>query len=386
LKLNVIVIGGGGTGVATAYDLAQRGMAVILLERGEITSGTTGRHHGLFHSGARYVVNDPASARECIQENRILRRIVPGVIEGNGGLFVALTDEDLAYLPHFLEGCANCGIPTRQLTPQQALRWEPNLNPKLKVAVEVPDGSFDGWRLVACFLASAQQVGVDVRRFTEVIGFRQVGRTVTGVIVQDHATKQRYELGADLVVNATGAWADQLGQLAGVRVPVQPSPGVLVAVEGRLTNRVINRLHLPGDGDVLVPQRLLTVIGTTSWLTDNPDRLEIPPEHVQLMLEKGTELVPALAKSPLKAAWAAARPLLKSEVTSDGREISRTFQVFDHAVREGVEGLISVAGGKAITLRLMGEAVANEVCRKLGVDAHCHTAETPLLPHYAYRG
>ena len=96
----MIVVGGGGTGGALAHDLALRGLAVTLLERGELTSGTTGRHHGLLHSGSRYAVNDPESAGECIAENRILRRIAPGSFEENGGLFVA-TDEDMDYLPRF---------------------------------------------------------------------------------------------------------------------------------------------------------------------------------------------------------------------------------------------------------------------------------------------
>ena len=123
---HVLIVGGGGTGGALAHDLALRGLRVTLVERGEFTSGTTGRHHGLLHSGARYAVNDHESAVECIEENRILRTIAPGSFEENDGLFVAITDEDMAYLPGFLEGCAASGIPAEQLTPEQALRLEPN--------------------------------------------------------------------------------------------------------------------------------------------------------------------------------------------------------------------------------------------------------------------
>ena len=150
----VIVVGGGGTGGALAHDLVLRGLAMTLLERGELTSGTTGRHHGLLHSGGRYAVNDPESAVECIAENRILRRIAPGSFEENGGLFVALTDEDMDYLPRFLAGCAACGIPTRELTVDQALSLEPGLNPALKAAVWVPDATMDAMRLVVLIDAS----------------------------------------------------------------------------------------------------------------------------------------------------------------------------------------------------------------------------------------
>ena len=84
--VRVCIIGGGGTGAALAYDLSLRGLSVILYEKGEFTSGTTGRHHGQLHSGARYAVADRAIARECMEETLILRRIVPEAIEYNGGV------------------------------------------------------------------------------------------------------------------------------------------------------------------------------------------------------------------------------------------------------------------------------------------------------------
>ena len=81
----IIIIGGGGTGAALAHDLSLRGFSVSLFEKGPLLSGTTGRHHGLLHSGARYAVNDPEAARECIEENTILRKIAPDALEQNGG-------------------------------------------------------------------------------------------------------------------------------------------------------------------------------------------------------------------------------------------------------------------------------------------------------------
>ena len=101
---HVLIVGGGGTGGALAHDLTLRGLKVTLVERGEFTSGTTGRHHGLLHSGARYAVNDRESAVECIEENTILRRICPGTFEENDGLFVAVTDEDMDVPRRLREG------------------------------------------------------------------------------------------------------------------------------------------------------------------------------------------------------------------------------------------------------------------------------------------
>lgn len=381
---HVLIIGGGGTGAAVAYDLALRGLRVTLVERGEVTSGTTGRHHGLLHSGARYVVRDPPSARECIQENRILRRIAPESFELNGGLFVALTEDDLAYRPHFLEACAACGIPARELRPEEALRREPNLNPALKAVVEVPDATMDPWRLTIRFLASAKHHGAEIRTFTEVIAILLTQRTVTGVRVEDYHTGRIYDIDADMVVNAAGPWAGRVATLAGVSLPMHLCPGVMVAVEGRWTNRVINRMHPPGDGDTVVPQRALSVIGTTSWVVEDPDQVCLPEQHVRLMLEKGTEMVPAIERAGVRAAWSAVRPLVAPGEAITGRELSRTFDCFDHAVRDGVEGFVTVVGGKATTARAMAEATGTMVCRKLRIDVPCRTREVPLLPHTAY--
>ncbi len=384
-KPHVVVIGGGATGAALAHDLSLRGVRVTVVERGEVTSGTTGRHHGLLHSGARYAVKDQESAKECIEENMILRKIAPGSFELNNGLFVAITDEDMAYRPAFLEGLETCGIPYKEITPQEALAREPNLNPEVKAAVEVPDGTMDAMRLPLRFLATAQQNGAVVLTYTEVEEILMQGKTVVGVRVRDHVTEQTYDIGADLVVNAGGAWSGKIAAMAGVHVPLQPSPGVLVAVYGRWNNMVLNRMHRSGDGDIIVPQRTLSVIGTSSWVVEDPDKLEMKKEHIQLMYDYGAQLVPAIRHAKLRAAWAAARPLIGSEGGAQtGRELSRTFKCFDHAERDGVEGFVTIAGGKATTARGMAEVTANVVVKKLGLDAPCRTREVVLLPHTAY--
>lgn len=384
LDYHIIVIGGGGTGAAVIHDLTQRGFKATLVERGELTSGTTGRHHGLLHSGARYAVKDQESAIECIEENMILRKIAPEALELNEGLFVAITDEDEAYAEAFLAGCEACHIPTRTLTPKQTLELEPKLNPKLRLAVQVPDGTIDAWRLPLHFFATAKQRGADIRTYAEVIGFLQQGGVVSGVRVRDHRTNQEYDLKGDLVVNATGAWAEKVTAMANADVPIRPSPGVMVAVRGRYHNMVLNRLHASGDGDIIVPQRNLSVIGTSSWVVDDPDKLGLPEDHIQAMFKYGAEMVPTIKDAPFRAAWSAARPLIGSKGEDEGRELSRTFKCFDHKERDGVEGLVTISGGKATTLRGMAETTVNVVCQKLGLDIPCRTKEEVLLPYRAY--
>jgi glycerol-3-phosphate dehydrogenase len=382
---HVVIVGGGGTGGALAHDLALRGIRVTLVERGEITSGTTGRHHGLLHSGARYAVKDRESAVECIEENRILRRIAPGSFELNDGLFVALTDEEAEYGKIFYESCGASGIPVRWVSRTEALQVEPNLNPDLKVAVQVPDGTMDAMRMPLRFFATAKRNGAVVRPFTEVTGMTLSSpRAVSGVAVLDHSSGERSEIGADLVVNAAGPWGERIAHMAGVDVPIQPSPGVLVAVRRRFCNMVINRLHQSGDGDIVVPQRELSVIGTSSWVTDDPDHLAVPADHVEAMFREGSALIPAIRGATMRASWSAARPLIGVRGASTGRELSRTFKCIDHESEDGVTGFLTIAGGKATTLRAMAETTGDIVARKLGVDRPCLTRETELLPHTAY--
>ena len=102
---DVVIIGGGITGAGTARDCAMRGLKVLLVEKRDFTNGATGRNHGLLHSGARYAVTDQESAKECIQENQILRRIARHCVEETDGLFITLPEDDLAYQQKFVEAC-----------------------------------------------------------------------------------------------------------------------------------------------------------------------------------------------------------------------------------------------------------------------------------------
>src|SRR5512146_2426987 len=194
-KPKVIVIGAGFTGVAAAHDLALRGFDVTVVERGDLANGTSGRTHGLLHSGGRYAVNDQESAIECIDENLILRKIVPQVIEPNGGLFIAIDESDLAYAEEFIEGCEACHIPVEELNPRQALEFEPNINPAVLTAFKVPDATFDPLRLAMAFAATAKSHGARFRTFTEMEQFIIDGqRNVKGVKVADRASGNREEL------------------------------------------------------------------------------------------------------------------------------------------------------------------------------------------------
>ncbi|NPV76918.1 MAG: FAD-dependent oxidoreductase [Anaerolineae bacterium] len=375
-----IIIGAGFTGCALAHDLSLRGFKVSVLDRGEIASGTSGRTHGLLHSGGRYCVNDQEAAIECIEENIILRRIAAQCIEYNGGLFIGLNERDQAYLPHFMAGAEACKIPVEQITPQKALQLEPNLNPALLSAVLVPDGVFDPLRLALAFAATAVENGASFFPHHEVqeMLFNGSGNAI-GVVALNRHDGKKYEFRGDIVINATGAWAGKLASLVGIKVPVVPTPGIMVAYNQRLVNRVINRLFEPGDGDILIPQRRMVVIGTTSFEVEDPDYIPLDQDQIKQMYDCACHLVPAVSQTLQRGVYMSARPLIKTEMT--GRSLSRTFKCYDHKESENIDGFVTITGGKATTCRAMAEKTADLVCSKLGISAICETKETPLVSY-----
>src|SRR5512142_1874102 len=170
IDTEVLVIGGGATGLGVAWDAALRGFRVVLVEKRDLTHGTTGRYHGLLHSGARYVVNDPETAVECISENRILRRTHAPCIEDTGGYFVVTPEDEGDYPDQFKKACAHSGVPGVEIPVAEALRREPYLNPKISRVFRVPDGSADSFMAAHLTAAAAQQAGAQILNYHQVTG------------------------------------------------------------------------------------------------------------------------------------------------------------------------------------------------------------------------
>ncbi|MFW6211655.1 MAG: FAD-dependent oxidoreductase [Spirochaetota bacterium] len=381
-EIHVVIIGGGGTGAAVLHDLVQRGYRCTLFERGELTSGTTGRHHGQLHSGARYAVGDVNIARECMHEVEILRRIAPESIEMNYGLFLALTEEDVTFAKDFQSACSEAGITNRRISIEQALKHEPRINPDAHFAVVVPDGTLDAYRLPMQFFATAVAGGGVVRSFCQVTGLHRESGRINGVEVYDYTKQKSERVDADIVVNATGPWAGMVAELADIELAITPAPGTMVSVKGRHCNMVVSHLHPAGDGDIIVPQRNLSTIGSTQWEVGDPDGIQPPDNDVEWLLERANDLMPGFSDETFHAAWTAARPLAGIGDV-EGRELSRDFAVRHHD-QEGGEGMFTVLGGKATVLRAMGEGVADAVCAYTGIDVRCKTEDTPLLSHRDY--
>ncbi len=379
-ETDVIIIGGGATGAGIARDCARRGLSCTLLERHDIATGATGRNHGLLHSGARYAVTDGESARECIEENRILKRIARHCIEQTDGLFITLPEDSLDYQEQFIARCQEAGIAAQAIDPKQALRLEPAVNPSLIAAVRVPDGTVDPFRLTAANMLDAREHGANVLTYHEVIGLLRQGDRVTGVRVFDHKNQQQYDIHAQIVVNAAGIWGQHIAEYADLRIRMFPAKGALLILGHRINNMVINRCRKPADADILVPGDTISLIGTTSTHIeyDQIDNMVVTPQEVDTLIREGSKLSPQLAQTRILRAYAGVRPLVASDDDPSGRNVSRGIVLLDHASRDGLEGFITITGGKLMTYRLMAEWATDKVCEKLGVTAACTTAQEPL--------
>lgn len=379
-ECDVIVIGGGATGAGIARDCALRGLRVTLVERHDIATGATGRNHGLLHSGARYAATDGESARECISENRILRRIARHCVEPTNGLFITLPEDDLAWQQTFIHACRQAGIETRQLSPAEALRLEPGVNPALLGAVQVPDGIVDPFRLSAANMLDAREHGATILTGCEITGLLRSGDRVNGVRCYDHKRRENRTLRASVVVNAAGIWGQRIAEYADLRIAMFPAKGSLLILDHRINRHVINRCRKPADADILVPGDTISLIGTTSVHIpyDEIDDNRVTAAEVDTLLREGAKLTPVMARTRVLRAYSGVRPLVASDNDPSGRSVSRGIVLLDHAERDGMDGFITITGGKLMTYRLMAEWATDAVCRKLGNTIPCSTAETPL--------
>jgi glycerol-3-phosphate dehydrogenase len=377
LKTQVLIIGGGATGTGLARDLALRGVQCILVEKGDINSGTSGANHGLLHSGARYVFSDPVSASACWEEAELLKSIAPHCIEETGGLFVAVEGDDEKYVADFPHLCSSCGIPLRELDHEEARALEPTLSEKLIAAYEVADATIAPFMLSLENISQAQQLGSKLLCQTKVVGFKKSNNRIQVVQLLDMKTGEAFAVEAEQVVSASGPWAGEIAALANASIDILYSKGSLMVTDTRVTKRVVNRLRPPGDGDILVPGGSVSILGTTSIRVDSLEAIGPTIEEMDLMVGEGAAMLPILENARYIRAFAGVRPLVSAECDTDDRCIARGFALLDHSLK-GVDNFFTITGGKLTTYRLMAERTADLVCQRLGVAKPCLTRVEPL--------
>jgi glycerol-3-phosphate dehydrogenase len=380
MDTTVLVIGGGATGTGVARDLVMRGVDVTLVERGGFAGGTSGRSHGLLHSGARYVPGDSEGARECIAENRVLKEIAPHCLDDTGGLFVQVAGDDPDYFEEKRAACEELGIETEELSAEKAREMVPDLASDVERALSVPDAVIHPTRLTVANAADARERGATLRPETEVTDLIVEEGAVRGALVDDGSDE--FEIRAEYVVNATGAWAGHCAALAGIEMEMAPSSGVMIAVEFSGLDTVLNRARPAADGDIVIPHTEQVVLGTTSVDVEDPDDFSKDDAEIDRMFEECGAILAGLDPERIDRVYWGVRPLYSEDRERyAGRQISRGFYLLDHAERDALDGFASIVGGKLTTYRAMAEAVSDHVAERLDVDEACRTAEVPLLGH-----
>ncbi len=373
----VVVIGAGATGLGVAWDLALRGVEVTVIDQSGIGFGTSGRFHGLLHSGARYAVTDPTAAQDCREENARLRTIAPSAIEDTGGIFVRTQDDDPAFETAWLEGCNRAGIPATRMDPQKVRMRYPEVTGRIASAYTVPDGVLEGFHLMQLVAQDITAHRGTVLTHHHVSAVMTVGGRVAGVAAEGPGGQ--VHLHCDAVVNAAGPWAGRVAELFGDPVPMHLSYGLMLLFAQRKFPLVINRMKAPGDGDIFVPHQRVTILGTTDIAQDSPEAPAIVQSEVERLMTLGRELIPSLDSWRVLRAFTGVRPLYEGEThAASSREVSRDFKVIDHHARHGPAGAFSVVGGKWTTFRLMAERTSDMVAGYLKVSSPCVTAEARL--------
>ncbi|MFB6284402.1 MAG: FAD-dependent oxidoreductase [Halobacteria archaeon] len=384
--MKVGVIGGGSVGLSVARDLALRGFDVVLFEKDGLAAGATGNNHGLLHSGSRYAVNDPESARECIRENRVYREIAPNCIKEDGGYFIKFQEDDREYYEKKIQACRDCGIPVASLSTDELPQV---LSTEAESGFMVPDAAVDSPRIAAATALDAERHGCSIETDSLVVDVETEDEEVEALVVDDGSGVRR--VGVDHVVNCAGAWVDQVGELADVQVPVLPSRGVMVCFDYSL-DAVVNRCRPTDDGDILVPHGDLTVAGTTSEDVSDPEEYPMQDWEVERVTREAVEMVPGLEEATVVNTYWGVRPLCVTGSDTDGsgsgdagsdepgpREATRGFRIYgSNEYENGLRGFTSVVGGKLTTGRLVAEKTVDAVCRELGVSRSSKTAEEKL--------
>ncbi|MBT2699614.1 anaerobic glycerol-3-phosphate dehydrogenase subunit A [Bacillus sp. ISL-40] len=382
LETEVIVIGGGMTGAGVLRDLSLRDIKAILIEQQDLGHGTSTRNHGLLHSGARYAVRDEEAAIESYRENLILKKTIPGSIEQTGGLFVKVPEDDVQYIQKWLASCEKVGIPVEEIPVAHALQQEPFLNKDVQAVYRVPDGAVDCFTMVVDVVADAVKHGAKALTYHEVVDVLTEQHRVIGVQVCDVFTGEKKEIFAQLVVNAAGPWGAEIAQLAGIPLRMINNKGMLAIFSHRINKQVINRLRMPGDADIFVPAHNVTIFGTTGMNVEDPNDFSLNRQELEGMLAEGKKLIPKINELRLIRAFSGSRPLYQESNVADasGRNVTRGVALLDHHTRDGLDGLVTITGGKLTTFRFMAEKTVDLICEKLGVRANC-TTDQEMVPH-----
>lgn len=378
-KYDLIVVGGGATGLGVALDAVLRGYSVVLVEAHDFAKGTSSRATKLVHGGVRYLAQgDIHLVREALHERVNILHSAPHLAQP---LPFVMPSYKLWEAPFYgiglkvydaLAGKAGLGR-TQWLTAGQTLRLLPGAQARgLKGGVKYWDGQFDDARLALAIARTAAQHGALLVNYCPATGLLHDGDQVSGITCRDEETGQEFALNARCVVNATGVWVDALRQ-DDAKALGQKASAIVAPSQG--VHLVVDQSFSPGAHALLVPSTADgRVLFAVPWLgklilgtTDTP-RQDVPLEpqpfdqEIDFILkEAGQYLRRAPTRDDILSQWVGLRPLVRpaDEGNAPTRAISR-----EHTVLVSKSGLVTVTGGKWTTYRAMAEDVLAQCVSK----------------------
>lgn len=390
---DIIVIGGGASGLGAAVDAAARGYSTLLLEAHDYAKGTSSRSTKLIHGGVRYLAQGNIHlVRESLHERGLLRRNAPHLVHDLGFVVPAYEGWRLPFyglglkLYDALAGRLNLK-PSRFLSGSGALDRVATLKRAgLKGGILYFDGQFDDARLAVTLLRTFEDLGGVALNAAAVTGLVKTEGRIAGVAVRDAETGATFTARGRVVINAAGIFADGVRRLddPGAEPLLSPSQGV---------HLVLPRRFLPGETGLMVPRtedgRVLfavpwhgrTLIGTTdtpvSDIALEPRALETEIDFI--LRTAAAYLDPAPTRADILSVFAGLRPLVKAAPGEDTRKLSR-----DHLVRVSESGLVTLTGGKWTTYRRMGQDIVDRAAIVGGLHtARCATEDLHLHGHDA---
>ncbi len=386
---DVIVVGGGATGLGVAVDAAARGYRVLLLEAVDYAKATSSRSTKLIHGGVRYLEQGHVKlVYEALRERGILLRNAPTLVRPLPFLVPCYSGfETLWYgiglgLYDKMAGRLRTGK-TRRLDRRSALEGLPSLSArKLRGGILFYDAQFDDSRLAVLLLRNIQRLGGVAVNHCRVESFLWEDGRIRGVVARDAFSDADFELRAKVVVNATGPFADQIRRLEDpeTRATLVLSRGSHLILPGTAVSGGIGLL-IPKtrDGRVLfaIPWKDRMLVGTTDIPVAEPEWEPQPTaEEWDFLLEHLALYLPGTEKEPVLSAFAGLRPLAagKADSRANTAAVSRDFMI---EVSRG--GLVSVLGGKWTTYRRMAEATVDRAAEVGGLPRRaCRTSDMPL--------
>ena len=413
-EFDVAIIGGGINGCGIARDAAGRGLSVLLVEQGDLASGTSSYSSKLIHGGIRYLENyDFSLVRESLRERRIWENVAPHMVHplpfvlptygwGMSGpivMSIGLALYDLLSFDRNWLSDDDKKLPGfKRLSKGKALDLVPSLPREgLTGAMVYYDCQmFAPERLCLECIEGAVEYGADAANYAEVTGFDSEaamgnGVRITGVEVTDRLTGAAHTIKGKLVVNAAGPWADKLMGFAD-DTPARRlirSKGIHIITRALTGKNALAIKSKIGGHFFVIPWRGHTIIGTTDTVfEDEPDKAGVTEKDIADFLHVVNDGLPGLnlKRADVLHFYVGLRPLVDTtpqvadgeEGKKDSYNASRAAEVYDHAPEEAIEGLVSAIGGKWTTSRHLAEQVVDLALKKLGKTAKCETHCTPV--------